>query len=145
MVICMRFCFVCRTTVVLAHELYKTGTYDFKWIPNQYEKPCLHWDSNAEPLNSYANILSIRTSCWGYMLCRQVQNEIRVGDFFMIDTFRVYSFLPLRMECDLMFYDYYCSPERVLRSLLFYKNSLYSPCIYTYIWIRTLHVSNYTQ
>ncbi|GBM24545.1 hypothetical protein AVEN_217124-1 [Araneus ventricosus] len=40
----------------------------------------------------------------GDMLRRQVQNEVRGDDLFMLDAFRLYSFLPPRVGYDSMFH-----------------------------------------
>ncbi|GBM21893.1 hypothetical protein AVEN_95029-1, partial [Araneus ventricosus] len=45
-----------------------------------------------------------RPSCLGDMPRRQVQNDVRGDDLFVLDAFRLCSFLPLRVECDPMFH-----------------------------------------
>ncbi|GBM16200.1 hypothetical protein AVEN_161537-1 [Araneus ventricosus] len=69
---------------------------------------------------------STRASCLGDLLRRQVQNYVRGN---ALEAFRLYSFLPFRVECDPMFHANYCSSGWVLSPLLFYKNNLDSPCI----------------
>ncbi|GBL71951.1 hypothetical protein AVEN_114997-1 [Araneus ventricosus] len=70
-----------------------------------------------------------RPPCLEDMLRRQVQKDVRGDDLFMLDAFRLYSFLPLRVECDPIFHSNYWSSGRVLSLLLFCKNNLDSPCI----------------
>ncbi|GBO26009.1 hypothetical protein AVEN_176314-1, partial [Araneus ventricosus] len=52
----------------------------------------------------YASVLATRPSCLGNMLRRQVQNDVRGDDLFMLDAFGLYSFLPLSVECHPMFH-----------------------------------------
>ncbi|GBM18584.1 hypothetical protein AVEN_47966-1 [Araneus ventricosus] len=56
-----------------------------------------------------ASALASRPSCLEDILRRQIQNNVRGDDLFMLDAFRIYSFLPLRVECDPMFHGNYCS------------------------------------
>ncbi|GBM18858.1 Protein spinster 1 [Araneus ventricosus] len=54
-----------------------------------------------------ASALATRPSCLGDMLRRQVQNNVRGDDLVHLNAFRLYSFLPLRVECDPMFHGWF--------------------------------------
>ncbi|GBO36671.1 hypothetical protein AVEN_171597-1 [Araneus ventricosus] len=97
-----------------------------KCIPSHYEHRCLHRDANPE-LDAIA--LATRPSCLGSTLRGQVQSDSRVDDMFMFNVFRLYSFLPLRVEYDPMFHSNYCPSGWVLSPLLICENNLDSPCI----------------
>ncbi|GBM84876.1 hypothetical protein AVEN_130532-1 [Araneus ventricosus] len=71
----------------------------------------------------YLTLKKCRPSCFVDTLRRQVQNDVRSDDLFMLDAFRLYSFLPLRVECDPKFRGNYCSSEWVLSPILFSKNN----------------------
>ncbi|GBM68749.1 hypothetical protein AVEN_195215-1, partial [Araneus ventricosus] len=51
-----------------------------------------------------ATDLVTQPSCLGDMLRRQVRNDVRGDDLFVLDAFRLHSFLPLSVECDPMFH-----------------------------------------
>ncbi|GBM99897.1 hypothetical protein AVEN_269230-1 [Araneus ventricosus] len=77
----------------------------------------------------------------GDMLRRLLQNDVRGDDLFMLDAFRLYSFLPLRLECDPIFHGKYCSYAWVLSPLLFCENNLDSLCILTVASVQACFLS----